>query len=201
MIIEPKSEHVPEASQPPQPQTSATVEEPETPRTSGQSSSRTPGSQKALYTLEVALIGGPITEEFIEQNPSVIRTLEIKGSQTLQDLHQIIFKAFDREEEHLHEFQIGGEAPQDPKADRYGPQPMMMPLPGEEPVGDVATTTIASLGLAVDEPFGYWFDFGDDWWHQINVVSISDPVPKRKYPRITERMGASPPQYPDLDDE
>ncbi|MBN2476718.1 MAG: hypothetical protein JXB62_19060 [Pirellulales bacterium] len=25
----------------------------------------------------------------------------------------------------------------------------------------------------VDQPFGYWFDYGDDWWHQIDVQVIA----------------------------
>jgi hypothetical protein len=43
--------------------------------------------------------------------------------------------------------------------------------------------------------FGYWFDFGDDWWHQINVVLIVEEMPAGDYPRVTKRVGASPPQY------
>jgi Plasmid pRiA4b ORF-3-like protein len=70
-------------------------------------------------------------------------------------------------------------------------------------VADGASTTIASLALSIDESFGYWFDFGDDWWHQISVVAIleetakpnGEKAAKGKYPRITERVGASPPQY------
>ena len=61
--------------------------------------------------------------------------------------------------------------------------------------GDVTQTTIDSLGLKVDQPFGYWFDYGDDWWHQIDVVAIEDKVPKGKYPRVTRRVAKSPPQY------
>jgi len=65
-------------------------------------------------------------------------------------------------------------------------------------VEDVASTAIASIGLSVDELFGYWFDFGDDWWHQINVVAIAGKVHKGQYPKITKRVGASPPQYADF---
>ena len=43
--------------------------------------------------------------------------------------------------------------------------------------------------------FGYWFDFGDDWWHQINVEAIGDEAPRGKLPRVTKRVGKSPPQY------
>jgi hypothetical protein len=65
----------------------------------------------------------------------------------------------------------------------------------------VALTTIGSLGLKVDDAFGYWFDFGDDWWHQINVVAIADEAPRGKYPKVTKRVGKSPPQYVDWDEE
>ncbi|MCX5677188.1 MAG: hypothetical protein NTX87_19550 [Planctomycetota bacterium] len=51
------------------------------------------------------------------------------------------------------------------------------------------------------DAFGYWFDFGDDWWHQINVVAIADEALRGKYPKVTKRVGASPPQYVDLDRE
>jgi hypothetical protein len=69
----------------------------------------------------------------------------------------------DREEEHMFEFQIGGKGPQDPKAKRYGlPIAFEDSLGGDQPAGDVARTTIASLNLQVDQAFGYWFDFGDD---------------------------------------
>ena len=53
----------------------------------------------------------------------------------------------------------------------------------------------------MDDAFGYWFDFGDDWWHQINVVAIQDEAPEGTYPRATKRVGASPPQYPNWDEE
>ena len=50
------------------------------------------------------------------------------------------------------------------------------------------------------QSFGYWFDFGDDWWHQINVEAIEDKVPRGKFPKVTKREGKSPPQYPAEDE-
>ena len=61
-------------------------------------------------------------------------------------------------------------------------------------------TTIAGLGLAVGDRFGYWFDFGDDWWHQINVEGVEDKVPRGKFPKVTKKVGKSPPQYSDEDE-
>ncbi|MDX6710758.1 MAG: hypothetical protein QOH96_1774 [Blastocatellia bacterium] len=99
--------------------------------------------------------------------------IKILGGQTLEDLHHTIFHAFDREDEHLYEFQIGGKRPMDPKARRYV-HSALMDDPGAKggPAGDVEHTSIGSLGLRVNDVFGYWFDFGDDWWHQIDVVAI-----------------------------
>lgn len=93
----------------------------------------------------------------------------MRGDQTLADLHHAIFDAYGREEEHVYEFQFG-KGPIDPKGPRYV-------LPGayelsrqEGPpaAGRVTDTTLDALGLEIGDRFGYWFDFGDDWWHQIN---------------------------------
>jgi hypothetical protein len=153
-----------------------------------------------LYTLEVFLIGGPVTKKFAKKNPVVSRTILIRGDQTLEDLHHAIFEAYGREEEHMYEFQLGGKGPMDPKAKRYV-QPMAYEDRGEPaPAGRVNATTLDSLGLKVGDAFGYWFDFGDDWWHQINVEGVEDGAAGGKYPRVTKKVGKSPPQYADLDE-
>ena len=61
--------------------------------------------------------------------------------------------------------------------------------------GDVAKTAMSSLSLSEGDAFGYWFDFGDDWWHQVNVIALKSKAPSGKYPKVTQRVGASPPQY------
>lgn len=74
---------------------------------------------KRLYALEVCIIEGPMTEAFVEANPVVCRTIEIRGEHTLGRLHEAIFEAFDRWERHMYEFQLGS-GPHDPEGDRYG---------------------------------------------------------------------------------
>ena len=154
-----------------------------------------------LFTLEVSLFSGPITEEFAKQNKAVSRTIQIRGDQTLQEFHDAIYDAFDRSDEHLYEYQIGGKRPMDPKARRYGLGDGHEGSGLDSPAlaGDVTDTTIGSLALKVDDAFGYWFDFDDDWWHQISVVSIDDKAPRGQYPKATKRVGKSPPQHVDWD--
>ena len=148
-----------------------------------------------IYTLNVYLIGGPVSDEFDDQ---IIFTIQIRGNQTLEDFHESIFKAFDRFDGHLYEF-ILGVGPDDRSA--IYSLPMDIEVSGlEEMAGDVRTTLIESLGLEVDRAFGYRFDFGDDWLHQINVIAIENSPGKGRYPKILTKVGKSPPQYPDQDE-
>ena len=156
-------------------------------------------SQSRLYTLEVILTGGPISEKFATKNPVISRTIQMRGDQTLEELHYAIFDAFGRDDEHMYEFQLG-KRPMDPKAPRYV-MPVAYDMGDDSPsAGSVDQTTLDSLNIAKGRTFCYWFDFGDDWWHQIKVEAIDDKVPTGKFPRVTKRVGKSPPQYADYDE-
>ena len=65
------------------------------------------------------------------------------------------------------------------------------PMPGR---GEPATHLTCSF------PKPLRFDFGDNWWHQIHVTAVEQPVPDGTFPRVTKRVGRSPPQYPDDED-
>ena len=151
-----------------------------------------------IYTLEVFIISGPVDEKFVKKNPVISRNVEIRGDQTLVDLHKAIFKAFNRFDDHLYEFQVGGKGPNDPKARRYSFSSTDDEIMGGKLAGDVRETVMDDLKLKKDAAFGYWFDFGDDWWHQINVLAIEQKTPRGRYPKITNRVGQSPPQYMEM---
>jgi hypothetical protein len=144
-----------------------------------------------LYTLDVELLQGPVEEDFIEKNPRVARTIQVRGDQTLATLHEAIFDAFDREEEHMYEFQLG-KKPMDRKGLRYRvvlDDGFDFEFDDEAEMGDVAETTLDAVNLRPRQKLFYWFDFGDDWWHTITVKAIESPVPPGDYPRVTERIG------------
>ncbi len=144
-----------------------------------------------LYVLSVFLQSGPISEKFAGE--VVSRVIEIRGDQTLEDLHYAIFDAYDRYEEHMYEFQLG-KRPFDPNGLNYG---LPNPSSGKKGHGDARITRLDDLDLKPDRIFGYWFDFGDDWFHQIEVQRIEQAIPTVLYPRVMKRVGRSPPQYPD----
>ncbi|MHB8861194.1 MAG: IS1096 element passenger TnpR family protein [Pirellulaceae bacterium] len=155
---------------------------------SGQSPMRLapPGS---LYTLTVYLTSGPVSGKFA--NKEVSRKMEIRGDQTLHQLHEAIFHAYDRFDEHLYEFQFG-RRPFDPDGPNYGIPESRKRRQG---YGDARTTRMDDLALKPDRVFGYWFDSGDNWFHQVQVESIDQAIPTVPYPRVIKRVGKSPPQY------
>ncbi len=142
-----------------------------------------------LYVVSVFLTGGPISEKFA--NKEIRRDIEIRGDQTLELLHRTIFAAFDRSDEHLYEFQFG-KRPFDPKGPNHG-----IPDPHErqQGYGDARKTAMDDLDLKPDRVFGYLFDFGDEWFHQVQVERIEPAIPTVTYPRVIKRVGKSPPQY------
>ena len=129
----------------------------------------TPSAPPAnLYVLLVFLTGGPVGKKF--QDKECSRVIEIRGDQTLDELHQAIFDAYDREEQHLYEFQLG-KRPFDPKGPNYG-----IADAGETEKGDARSTKLDDLELKLHRTFGYWFDFGADWFHQVQVEKIEQAI-------------------------
>jgi hypothetical protein len=145
----------------------------------------------SLYVVSVFLIGGPTSEKFA--NKEISRVIEIRGDQTLEQLHHAIFKAYDRWDEHMYEFQFG-KRPFDPNGPNFG---VPSPLQSKKDDGDARATTLDDLDLKQGRAFGYWFDFGDDWFHQVQVERIEKAIPTVTYPRVIRRVGKSPPQYCD----
>jgi hypothetical protein len=148
-----------------------------------------------IYTLDVYLTDGPVPRAY--EGKVISRKIQILGEQTLHELHEAIFDAYDRFEEHLYEFNLG-EGPRD-RSEVYFYSGGWDA--GDEGAGDPEETTIDSLDLEVGQRFGYVFDMGDYWEHVVEVITIEEGSVKGRYPRVIEKAGASPPQYPDDDEE
>jgi Plasmid pRiA4b ORF-3-like protein/LexA DNA binding domain len=144
-----------------------------------------------LYVLSIYLTGGPTGKKFA--NKVISRVIEIRGDQTLEQLHEAIFKAYDRWDEHLYEFQLG-KRPFDPEGPNYG---VVDPNATKKNCRDARTTKLDDLALKQHRVFGYWFDFGEDWFHQVQAERIERAIPTVSYPRVIKRVGKSPPQYCD----
>jgi hypothetical protein len=128
------------------------------------------------------------------------RTIALRGDQTLEQLHESIFSAFNRGDDHLYSFYF-------PKAPRRrGPvvhaSEYVAPVSFDDwgpgtPRFDAGSTSLDDLQLQVGQTFEYLFDYGDCWWHQIAVERLGPTVSGRRYPMVIETHGQSPRQYGD----
>jgi hypothetical protein len=140
---------------------------------------------------------------------NVWRTLSLRGDHTLHDLHEMIFRAFDRfDDDHMYSFYFP-RAQSHRDAGRPAPKeytsPVVFEKPGsyrDEGVLDASEAELGSLNIKVGATFEYLFDFGDSWWHQGKLMSIDhiDSSTGAKLPMIVERNGQSPEQYPQQDE-
>ena len=150
-----------------------------------------------LYILNVSLSGFN----------KLWRQIAIPGDLTLEQLHKIIFIAFDRYDPHLYSFYLTSS--DDKSRRRFATaEEYTDPLGIEEMRGfsdkiihDASKTALADLNLSERSSFEYLFDYGDEWLHTITVEKVVDIFPQENYPLITKRQGASPPQYPDFDED
>jgi len=114
----------------------------------------------------------------LKRRRSVSRTVALRGDQTLDDLHEVIFRAFNRFDPHLYSFYF-------PKAPKRGSPPGRgareytapqafegADLVGEQSRFDAAQAKIDDLRLKVSQSFEYLFDFGDNWWHEVTVEAM-----------------------------
>lgn len=166
-----------------------------TPTSSANRPSRVPAAPATpptnLYVVSSFLVGGPTGPKF--ENKVIQRVIEIRGDQTLEQLHEALFQAYDRQDQKPYEFQFG-KRPFDPDGPNYrGPASPR----GRKGTGDASKTTLDGLDLKPDHVFGYWFDFHDDWFHQIQIERIEKAIPTVTYPRVIKRVGKSPPQHGD----
>jgi hypothetical protein len=147
----------------------------------------------------------------LQWETEVWRKIAIRADQTLEDLHFAIFDAFDRYEEHLYSFffpkpgsrgrarrrdAIEYTCPECVEADGVYDDDELDRAPR-----DATEATMESLNLRAHQKFQYLFDWGDEWMHDISVEQTKAPAEKGKYPRVVEKHGKSPPQYPNYDDE
>jgi hypothetical protein len=136
---------------------------------------------------------------------NLYRIIEASENCTFDDLHETIFQAFDRFDEHLYSFFITREDARNIRTIYNAPKithPMgVVDIMGFEKKPKLTNKTrIGDVGLNEKDVFHYLFDFGDDWWHRIRVQKIYEINPGKKHIKLIKSVGESPPQYMDYDD-
>lgn len=93
--------------------------------------------------------------------------------------------------EHLHEFIVGSLR----DGERFGPKRSEGPFADfGAPVGDERRYTLKSLAPARGSRFIYWYDFGDDWYHDVVVSSVAASDMPPGAPLCLAAQNACPPE-------
>jgi hypothetical protein len=140
-----------------------------------------------IYTLRVELI------QSLYWDKECVRVIEIPKDYSLMRLHDAIQDAVKFDNDHLYEFYAGRDHRN--RAIRYG---------DVEDNEDFETQLNEYARIQLDEVYPlermklyYLFDFGDGWLFEIKKLRALKPVdPRAKYPRVIERIGRNPVQYP-----
>jgi hypothetical protein len=142
----------------------------------GRSTSRPDQERVTVWTLRVSY----------QERPTVWREIELRGDQTLDDLHEAIQQAYGWANDHLYAFFLSGR-PYDRRTEIGHPWSDAPRLANEVSLG--------SLRLKLGQSFLYLFDFGDDHQFHIEVFGQALVAPRGRYPRVVGKQGRAPRQY------
>jgi hypothetical protein len=112
------------------------------------------------YQLKIVLLG---TE------PSIWRTLQVPGQANLGWLHAVLQTAMGWTNSHLHHFLTADARYADLRRNED-------PGFGDEGNRDEAQATLRQIAPKAGVQFGYEYDFGDSWEHEITVEKILPPA-------------------------
>ena len=150
-----------------------------------------------IYKLKVVLIRMGYDE--IEEEIS--RTLEVRGNDTLYDLHMGIQRAFNWDNDHMFSFYFGELFD---KEFAYSGNPLGECYPSRIGIQakSAANTQIRNLTLTDASSFFYLFDFGDELVHKVYVEEIRDwnDGDKQSLTIVCE-VGKAPSQYGEYEEE
>lgn len=118
--------------------------------------------------------------------PAIWRRLEVRGTMTFGDLHDVIQTAMGWEDCHLWAFYVG--------KTEVSPASEQFDFPGEPRAQPADGTTLDQMLAGKRIKFRYIYDMGDDWLHEIEVEKVSGGEPGAQYPRCTGGARTCPPE-------
>ncbi len=119
--------------------------------------------------------------ELCEIDPPIWRRVLVPADLTLGDFHHVIQVVMGWKDCHLHQFIVGEER-------------FMTPHP--ENIGSLNewSVRLSEVLPRRDASLRYWYDFGDDWFHDVVVEEIRDQEPNEPEFRLLDGERAGPPE-------
>jgi hypothetical protein len=136
-----------------------------------------------LHHLKISLNYTPVWREILV--PSDLR---------LDRLHTVIQSVMGWDDCHLHEFSNGVRGPGELRFGRPMPGDGFLLADPGPPLRDERKATLMDLAPAKGSRFRYWYDFGDDWFHDVRVKDLAEAQPGAPSLRCLKAEGACPPE-------
>ena len=137
------------------------------------------------YRLRVKCVCGAYLKE------ECVRVLAMDSSASLRDLHDLIQDAVAFDRDHPYEFYTANS--DSPWAQRNW---ITMAQGWEEKTAVFARTYLKDIWPLGRKKLYYWFDFGDRWIFEIRKMRPCKADEFLSTPRVVERIGPDPEQYP-----
>ena len=132
----------------------------------------------------------------LQDEPAVLREIEVVSSRTLVDLANAIVSAFGFDFDHAFGFYSNLKGP------GSGTSYELFADMGEETRSRSVKRTRVAEGFAnVGQKMLFLFDYGDDWRFVVEVLENGNKEPRVRYPRVLKSVGESPPQYDESDEQ
>jgi hypothetical protein len=129
---------------------------------------------------------------YMEEDESVYRDVVIRHSQSFQDLHETILKAYEFDNKHKATFFRSNDhwlRGREISLEKYDKEYMAPPLLMGE-------TTIGSEIRDPNQRFVYLYDFNKSWSFLLELINVSkEENPKVSYPSVIRTEGIAPSQY------
>jgi len=153
-----------------------------------------PAAATLFQPTERDSVGGPtlIFDATLVNVRGVGARLAVSAHAPLTALHDAIQEAFGWEDDHLYSFWLDGQFWGDPSSEFVRPGTPDHPAP-------TADVPLTELDITPGAAIAYVFDYGDEWRVQLSLLA-SEPAGEATYPRVIQRRGTAPPQYPPLDE-
>lgn len=121
-----------------------------------------------------------------DTQPPIWRRVEVPAAITLKNLHAVIQAAMGWKNYHLYQFHVGKQTVNGPGFDDIG-------FSGQR---NITAESVQLNGLITvgTKRFGYLYDMGDSWDHELRIEKVSPAETATTYPRFIDGAGQCPPE-------
>jgi hypothetical protein len=126
-----------------------------------------------------------------DQSDEVFRDIEIKSSDTFEQLHDAILKAFEFSGQEMASFYMSNE--EWDKGEEI--TQMDMGGMGDDAVLTMKDTALSDMVFDQGQKLLYLYDFMRMWIFFVELVGISDPEGSKSYPLVTLSVGDAPDEH------